>query len=447
MLTDPTITTVIPERTAPLQLFTPLANKPGSVWLDSSMRFGDRGHFSFIARNPSLDVCIHDGVITVCKDGKPATVNSRTAPLDYLENLWRCDKRFIVGYITYEAASSFLRVDGKRQLLAIPEIRFLFYDSVLRYDHLDGSVTVTNPMYDDYSDLFGNNPPDYHTKDATKAANVESTISKSEYLTKVDIIKEHISIGDIYQANFTARFDVYSQSDPFVIYKRLRNLNPSPYGAFLNFGSYRILSSSPERMFKKVGSYISTSPIKGTIERGINHVEEAMNLWLLQRSEKDRAEHVMIVDVERNDLGEIARTGSVKVDEIFKPEVYSSLIHLVSDISAELRPEVGMKDVFRALLPGGSITGAPKKRAAEIIGQLEVTPRSVYTGCIGYIYGNQSDFNIAIRTIIHHGDCYHTHAGGGIVADSEPQAEYQEMLLKACNMFRSLGLDQVRGLH
>ncbi|MFQ6007444.1 MAG: anthranilate synthase component I family protein [Candidatus Zixiibacteriota bacterium] len=238
-----------------------------------------------------------------------------------------------------------------------------------------------------------------------------------------------------------------SQADPFAIYKRLRVLNPSPYGAYLNFGDYQILSSSPERMFKKVGKCITTSPIKGTIERGKNTIEERENLHRLLHSEKDRAELLMIVDLERNDLGKIAQIGTVHVDSIFKPETYSSLIHLVGDVSSELSPEVGLTDIFKALLPGGSITGAPKRRAVEIINQLEATPRSIYTGCIGYVFGEEAEFNIAIRTMVHYGNTYQVHAGGGIVADSEPEAEYQEMLLKAGNLFKALGVDPKRLAH
>jgi para-aminobenzoate synthetase component 1 len=152
----------------------------------------------------------------------------------------------------------------------------------------------------------------------------------------------------------------------------------------------------------------------------------------------------MIVDLERNDLGKIAHIGSVRVDELFKTEVYSSLIHLVSDISAHLKPEVRLPDIFRALLPGGSITGAPKRRAVEIINQLETTPRSVYTGCIGYLDGDRADFNIAIRTMLYRDGVYHVHAGGGIVDDSDPEAEYQEMLLKAGNLLRALGVEPKR---
>jgi para-aminobenzoate synthetase component 1 len=452
MSSGSSVTTLSTSSSTPLQLFISLAHQPGSVWLDSSLHFGDRGRFSFIARRPSLDVSSNKGEIVVVQDGGRTRTSSRGDIFEYLETLFSCGTRFAVGYITYEATLPFLGLEKANQASPInqawpvPEVRFLFYDSVVRFDHRDGAVSVSNPGYDDYSDVFTGHPFDSCDNDI-ETSEVTATMSKADYLERVELIKRHIYEGDIYQANFTSRFDIDSQSNPFLIYKRLRRLNPAPYGAYLNFGDYQVLSSSPERMFRKEGRRITTSPIKGTIERGKNTIEERANLERLLQSEKDRAELLMIVDLERNDLGKIAQIGTVSVDSIFRPETYSSLIHLVGDISAELRPEVGLPDIFRALLPGGSITGAPKKRAVEIINRLEATPRSVYTGCIGCVHGDEAEFNIAIRTIVHQKGTYLVHAGGGIVADSKPEAEYREMLLKAGNLFKALGVDPKRLAH
>ena len=213
--------------------------------------------------------------------------------------------------------------------------------------------------------------------------------------------------------------------------------------AYLNFGNYQILSSSPERIFTTQKNRITTCPIKGTIELGKNESEQQTNLNKLLNSEKDKAELLMIVDLMRNDLGRIAQTGTVSVDSLFKPEIYSSLIHLVSDISATLKDNITFEDIINALIPGGSITGAPKKRAVEIINDLEEFPRFVYTGSIGYMTKEKADFNIAIRTIYYYNNIYYIHAGGGIVADSNPKDEYNEMLLKAKNLFKAVGLQHV----
>jgi para-aminobenzoate synthetase component 1 len=278
---------------------------------------------------------------------------------------------------------------------------------------------------------------------------VSATISRDEYLSRVRRIKEHVHEGDIYQANFTSKFEVATGEQPFDVYSRLRQLSPAPYAAFLNFGDMQTLSSSPERMLLREGTHIITSPIKGTIVAGETAAEIEVNRQRLLASAKDRAELLMIVDLERNDLGKVARTGSVRVDSLFRTELYRSLIHLVSDVSAEINDATSTRSVLQALLPGGSITGAPKLRAIEILQQLEETPRGLYTGCIGYMKPGRADFNIAIRTIVHQNSVYHVHAGGGIVADSSPEAEYEEMLLKASNMFRALGLseDQIACLH
>ncbi|HWR82702.1 MAG TPA: anthranilate synthase component I family protein [Candidatus Deferrimicrobium sp.] len=455
-----------------LELFRPIAATEGSVWLDSSLRVGDKGQFSFIARDPSLDFRVENGLVT-CRDRLKTTVLGPAAyALAYLDELRRQKAMFVVGYCTYEAAATFLGFEKKSGLSNVPDMRFLFYESVICMDHDTGSISVTNPSADDYADLLdvrlagssrGQELCD-GTVDSLSSAVIEETggytrwdsgsgtderhhrlsltsaITKAEYIQKVEQILWHIGRGDIYQANFTARFDVVSAMDPFAAYGRLRRLNPSPYAAYMNFGDYQILSSSPERMFTFEADRILTCPIKGTIQRGRDSSQDAFLKERLLESEKDRAEHVMIVDVERNDLGRVARTGSVRVESLCRAEVYSSVIHLVSDISARIKPGTGLKDIFEALLPGGSITGAPKRRAAEIIAELESTPRSIYTGCIGYLHGDRADFNIAIRTIIRHDGRYYAHAGGGIVADSDPESEYEEMMLKAANLFRALGV-------
>jgi para-aminobenzoate synthetase component 1 len=192
-------------------------------------------------------------------------------------------------------------------------------------------------------------------------------------------------------------------------------------------------------MFYRHRDLITACPIKGTIKSANNETERTVQLEKLLNSTKDKAELLMIVDLMRNDLGKIAKTGSVEVSNLFCAEEYSSLIHLVTDVSARLKDNIKYSEIFEALMPGGSITGAPKKRAVEILQEHEPAPRGAYTGCIGYVNGDKADFNIAIRTMFHQNNLYQINAGGGIVADSEPNSEYQEMLLKANNLFRALG--------
>ena len=429
--------TTISTESVPQKLFAPLSNQPGAIWLDSSLTSGDRGRYSFIARNPSMEAILEDDRLTVRKkDGQVLTYSGR-GWLDVLDRLWADGKRFSVGYLSYEATLPFIGLKPIRKHPVFPDARFLFYDSVLCYDHQTLSLLATNPDYDDYADLTSDDSPSESITNSI-TSKVSSTLSRRTYLDKVDIIKQHLHEGDIYQANFTTRIDISSNCHPFDAYSRLRQLSPAPYSAYLNFGDYRILSSSPERMLLKHGDRITTGPIKGTIARGGSRAEQECNRTRLLNSEKDRAELLMIVDLERNDLGRIAQTGSVTVDALFRSEVYSSVIHLVADISATVKPRTTTGQILATLLPGGSITGAPKKRAVEILNELESVPRSVYTGVIGYVHNGCADFNIAIRTMIHHGCIYQVHAGGGIVADSDPELEYNEMLLKAGKMLESL---------
>lgn len=408
--------------TSPETLFAQVADRPGSVWLDSNLRFDDRGRNSIIASDPVIDVALENDRLIIRRVGADSQVLPAEKVWDCLTELWGNRQFFSVGYISYEAMLPFVGV--KPTLYgSIPSVRFLFYDQARKFDHTES-----------VSDKKAAAPVDRFVAKCTIQT------SRAEYIDRVRTIKDHIREGDIYQANFTTRIDVTTDAPPFDVYCRLRRLNPAPYGAYLNFGDYQVLSTSPERMFLKDGKRIKTGPIKGTIAAGNDARSNEQNRRRLLDSAKDRAELLMIVDLERNDLGRVAKTGTVHVENLFKTEVYSSLIHLVSDISAELRHDVRLIDILNALMPGGSITGAPKKRAVEIIADLETLPRSVYTGCIGYVDGDTADFNIAIRTMVHSGGQYHVHAGGGIVADSDPAAEYNEMLLKADNLLRSLGV-------
>ncbi|MEA3296483.1 MAG: anthranilate synthase component I family protein [candidate division Zixibacteria bacterium] len=431
-----TATTIATESTLQ-ELFAPLSDQPGAVWLDSSLTIGDRGRYSFIGRNPSLDAILEGDRLIVRERGGQVLTYTGHGWLDVLDQLWADGRRFSVGYLSYEATLPFIGLKPAGKHPVVPDARFLFYDSVLRYDHETLDLSATSPDHDDYADLIAG---DYTSPSITGSvtSQVSSTISRRTYLDKVSMVKNHLYEGDIYQANFTTRMDINSAEHPFDAYMRLRQLSPAPYSAYLNFGDYQILSSSPERMLLRKGNRITTGPIKGTIARGRTLAEQKRNQLQLLNSEKDKSELLMIVDLERNDLGRIAHTGSVAVDALFRPEVYSSVIHLVADISATVNPRTTTGRVLAALLPGGSITGAPKKRAVEILSELEPVPRSVYTGVIGFVHDGCADFSIAIRTMIHYGSLYQVHAGGGIVADSDPEMEYAEMLLKASNMLESL---------
>jgi para-aminobenzoate synthetase component 1 len=243
----------------------------------------------------------------------------------------------------------------------------------------------------------------------------------------LDAVHEYILAGDIYQTNLTQRFNADLQISPLELYSELRKINPAPFASYIDFGVGQIVSSSPERFILVQGRNIETRPIKGTMPRGKTAAEDAANRETLVNSEKDKAELLMIVDLERNDLGKIAKTGTVKVPELFKLETYQTVFHLVSTVTAELKDELDAIDCVKATFPGGSITGAPKIRAMEIIDELEPTQRNIYTGSIGYIgFNGDLDLNIVIRTIVCKDGKGYFQVGGGIVWDSDNQSEYQE---------------------
>ena len=427
-------------RPAPVEIFSDINNLPGAVWLDSSLTFDDRGINSFIAHNPAAEIIWENDKVIVRGLDKKVVYKNKYTFFDQLERLTQ-KHAWAIGFISYEAALPFLGLDFPDKKPSIPLAHFNFYDTLIKYDN---SSRLINNFEENklFQQLPKKNRFDFDNRNIKNRclSDIQPVISRADYVEKINTIKNYIREGDIYQANFTTRFDMESNLSPYDVYLRLRYLNPAPYSAFLNFGDYQIISSSPERMFKKEGDYITSSPIKGTIERGKTKKEIRTNINKLLDSDKDKAELLMITDLVRNDLGKIAQTGSVKVDKLFKTEVYSSLIHLVSDISGRLDGNVSLTEIFKALLPGGSITGAPKKRAVEIINEVEHIPRSVYTGCIGIINKDCADFNIAIRTMIYKDGFYQLHAGGGIVADSNAESEYDEMLLKAKNLIRSLGI-------
>ena len=268
---------------------------------------------------------------------------------------------------------------------------------------------------------------------------LESNFTKNEFENAVRKVQDYIRKGDIYQANLTQRFKGKTTLSSYELYRDLRRFSPAPFGAFLNFEHSHILSNSPERFIKCVDKKIETRPIKGTRPRGKNREEDLRLQEELRNSEKDRAELLMIVDLERNDIGRISKIGSVKVPELFVIEPYANVNHLVATVVGELEDNKDCIDVIKATFPGGSITGAPKIRSMEIIDELEPTQRNVYTGSIGYIgFNGDMDLNIAIRTIIKQDENIYFQVGGGMTWDSNPEDEYQETLDKAQSIMKAL---------
>ena len=338
--------------------------------------------------------------------------------------------------------------------LKLPDCYFAFYATIVAFDHLSNTVYLCrSDGGESYADRHQQQVERlrsilqsethcsqhrsevlrFNFSDFTKYP-IRSNFSKTDYLSTVQRAKAYIASGDIYQVNLSQRLSTSTDLPPAELYACLRQLSPVPYGAYLHCGDFHILSASPERFlhFSPSCRTVETRPIKGTRPRGLTPELDRKLATELLHSEKDLAELLMIVDLERNDLGRVCEIASIHVPERVALESYSNIHHLVATVRGTLRSDADRIDLLKSCFPGGSITGAPKIRAMELIDELEPTNRGVYTGAIGYFgFDGTMDLNIAIRTcILKEGRAYF-HVGGGIVADSEPEAEYQETLDKA----------------
>jgi len=266
-----------------------------------------------------------------------------------------------------------------------------------------------------------------------------SDFSKESFMAAVERVRRYIEEGDCYQVNIAQRFTVPETVDPVSIYMRLRSVSPAPFAAYLNTGQARIMSSSPERFLEMTGSHVQTRPIKGTRPRGAALYDDQLLRADLIQSDKDRAENVMIVDLLRNDLSKVCMPNSVKAPELCALEEFPTVFHLVSTVEGEIAPEYGPVDLLKTAFPGGSVTGAPKIRAMEIIDELEPAPRGAYCGAMGYIgFDGAMDTNIVIRTIVHAGGLYKFHVGGGITWLSDAEDEFNETMDKARAMMEAV---------
>ncbi|MEI8341985.1 MAG: aminodeoxychorismate synthase component I [Verrucomicrobiota bacterium] len=303
---------------------------------------------------------------------------------------------------------------------------FGFYEDLLVYRHADASWHSAGELD---SQLRAPAPSPRSSPDPLQFT---PQIPREQFCGIVRQAKDYIVAGDIYQVNLSQKFTSPWSGDPLNFYGALRDCSPAPYAAYLDQGGRVVLSSSPESFLKMNGREIRTRPIKGTRPRRDETWADEKSARELVTSPKEIAELIMITDLERNDLGQVCDYGSVQVNELLKLERYEQVFHLVSTVEGRLRPEVDPVTALRACFPGGSITGAPKKRAMEIISELEPVERGLYTGAIGWFgFNGESQFNIAIRTVILENKQAHFHVGAGIVADSDPEAEYEETLHKA----------------
>ncbi len=438
----------------PFELFQTFQIGSGSILLESTMQHPELGRKSIIVTDPAAILSLKDGIFSEIRDGVSNSI--QIEPLEYIQNILNAEKvndesdNFsggLVGYFSYDYGCSFENVGlTKPNSTHLPDLFFGIYTWGLTYDHYtkQWSLAGKGNLAKIAEKIFNSVKREKVGLDfsATKIK-LNSNFSHDEYLNTVDRAKEYIAAGDIYQVNVTQQFSGTTSDSHLAIYSSLRENNPAPFSALMCIGDNEwVLSSSPELFLDIRKDFVETRPIKGTIKRGaINEEDEKLKQVLLE-SEKDAAELVMIVDLERNDLNRVCKVGTVKVPTLKMIESYASVHHLVSRIVGRLKQDKSLKELLWSMFPGGSITGAPKIRAMQIINELEPNKRGIYTGSIGYFGFNEvSKFNIAIRTMTWENGKVTIGVGGGIVSDSDPEKEYQETLHKAAAMFRALNAE------
>ena len=428
------------------ELYTYFAGTDDSVFLDSSL-VNKLGRYSVIGAVPYLKL-VKEGNGFYINGEKETTCSFETYLKTYLAE--HKDKNNTelpiisgaIGYFSYEYGRKLMEVDSaKEDLVSIPDAVLVFYDCYIIEDrHERRTYLIANGITREAAKLLDemetriNGKPVYMQKesDTEYPIEVQPNFAKDEYKQAVDRMIRYIIEGDIYIVNMTQQLTVKSDKVPLDVFYDLRENNPSPFGGYFDYGDFQIVCASPERFLKMQKGHVNTRPIKGTRKRGETPEEDMLMRTELENSEKDKSELLMIVDLERNDLNRVCRPGSVKVTELFTVEEYATVFHLVSDIEGDLEESKNVMDLLEAAFPGGSITGAPKYRAMEIIDEMENNKRNLYTGSIGYLtLDGDCDFNIVIRTALHKDGKYYLGVGGGITAESDLEFEYEETLQKA----------------
>ncbi len=430
----------------PINLYEMIKNEPYSFILESSLYDEKFGRYSIVSSSPFEIVEYTDDPQGIEKlrniMNKYTSFNS-----DNKENLPFTGGA--VGYLSYDLGRYIEKIpEQAKKYIDVPDIYFGLYDWAYVVDHKLKSLYIVTPDIDKEKEqaiiikrekaIHEYKPIEIEDVMEEKVA-LTSNFTKQGYIKSVEKVRDYIRSGDIYQANLTQKFAGKTKRSSYDIYKELRKISPTIFGGMLHFEKVEVISNSPERFIKIKDKIIESRPIKGTRPRGQNEIEDNKYKQELINSEKDKAELLMIVDLVRNDLGRVSKIGSVKVKELFKLEAYANVYHLVATIQSEIDSSKDIYDVIKATFPGGSITGAPKIRAMEIIEELEPTRRNVYTGSIGYIGFDESiDFNIAIRTIVKKDDDISFQVGGGITWDSNSEDEYMETLHKARSIIKTL---------
>lgn len=457
----------------PIYVYEPLRS-PGAILLESIKGHEKIARYSFVSLNPYKEIKVKDSRVEVMGNEENTVTDNR--PLSRIRRLINSYQQLkdnnlppfqggAVGLLSYDFAHYLERLPRTaRDDLHIPDAHFFLVDRLFAFDHLmkkayavicpgardtGNSASLgwsTGRLHEIYSraeeEIAGmlsfyegvdNQPDTYQLPEKKKTMEVRYETTKQEYMDIVMRAKKYIRAGDIFQSNLSQRLSAeLGNASPWTLYRILRTINPSPFSAYADFGDYQIASSSPERLIRLRDGVAETRPIAGTRPRGSSMSEDERLRADLLLNEKERAEHIMLIDLERNDLGRVCSYGTVKVDELMTTEDYSHVIHIVSNVRGVMAEGRDAFSLIRATFPGGTITGVPKVRCMEIIDELEPLQRGPYTGSLGYIcFSGDMDLNIIIRTFVIKGGRVYVQAGAGIVADSDPEREYYETLKKA----------------
>jgi para-aminobenzoate synthetase component I len=448
------------------KLFERIAHLPWAMFLDSGQAL-DSSTNKPGSQYGQYDILVAMPIATIVTDGDDTTIEEGTStkvskqdPFDILNQLLTkykvndLDIPFAggaMGYFSYDLGRRIEVIANKNIPEDIPEMMLGIYDWAVVVDHRKQKSTLishglTEQTQQNWQAICRLFEPPYQDVNTVFMATSDThcNFTQTSYLKAFNQIKSYIQAGDCYQVNLAQRFSANVEGDSWIAYKKLRSISPAPFMAFMQLphrksDSFQLLSNSPERFIQVVGNHVETRPIKGTRPRSKTLAQDLAYAEELQASLKDQAENLMIVDLLRNDIGKSCETGSVKVDKLFQLQSFANVHHLVSIVTAKLKQNATVIDVLKGCFPGGSITGAPKVRAMEIIEELEPNRRGVYCGAIGYIgFDGKMDTNIAIRTAVTYKGSLSYYAGGGIVADSDGAKEYLETLDKASTMIELL---------
>lgn len=437
----------------PVSAFLKLKQYGAKILLESVESGTILGRYSFIGIKPGSKIIVDQNELIIKNGGAdikiPNTENN--SPLDSLKAILDDFKLEVssdyppllggaVGYISYDFVRFFEKIPTKtKDSLEMPLALFYLIDTLLVFDHVKRCLKIMTLAEHGHEDVAQDKIDQIvrlllsplkipaHTAVKKSTENLKSNFEKDQFCEAVKKVKEYIVAGDAYQLVISQRFSGTTESDPFMIYRALRMLNPSPYMFFLDFDEIKLIGSSPEALVRLEKGIATVRPIAGTRPRSDDNEEDKRLEEELHADEKEKAEHVMLVDLGRNDLGRCCDIGSVKVTDFMKTERYSHVMHMTSNVIGKLKPGLNQFDLFRAAFPAGTVTGAPKIKTMQLIEELEGVRRGPYAGAAGYFsLTGDTDWCITIRTIIMKGQDFYLQAGAGIVADSVPEKEYQE---------------------